>query len=108
MNLCKEYTEGAQVSCAEDVVKYCKDFRKADREYFVVIGLNTRKKIIYKEIAFIGTLDSSIVHPREVFKQAIIRSAACIITIHNHPSGGLTPSDEDLVIWEKLERLERS
>jgi len=103
MRLCREYTNGRTIHNPEDAVHYCNDFRNQDREFFVVIGLNTRKKVIYKDVVFIGSLDSCVIHPREVFKTAIVRSAACIITVHNHPSGGLTPSEEDLQVWKQLE-----
>lgn len=102
MRLCRDYVEGRQITCAEDVAGYCKDLKAQDREFFVVIGLNTRNNAIYREIVFIGTLDASVCHPREVFKMAILKSAHSIITVHNHPSGGLTPSPEDLQSWNQL------
>ena len=103
MKLCREYIKGRTIHNPDDAVHYCSDFRNEDREFFVVLGLNTRKKVIYKDVVFIGTLDASVVHPREVFKTAILRSASCIITVHNHPSGGLQPSEEDLSVWRQLE-----
>jgi len=74
----------------------------ADRECLWVLHLNTRLMIIDKELVHMGTLDASLVHPREVFRKAIINSAASIATVHNHPSGSLEPSSEDKVIWKQL------
>ncbi|OMD43039.1 RadC family protein [Paenibacillus odorifer] len=72
------------------------------REHFVLIFLNTKNRVIGKETIAIGSLDSAIVHPREVFKAAVKRSSAAIIAIHNHPSGDPTPSREDIALTERL------
>jgi DNA repair protein RadC len=74
----------------------------ADRECFWVLHLATSHKVIEKEIVAIGILSSTLIHPREVFKKAIMNSAASIITVHNHPSGSLSPSPEDRSIWRRL------
>lgn len=73
-----------------------------DREHFKVINLNTKNKILYIDTTSIGSLSSSIVHPREVFKLPIKKSAATIILVHNHPSGDSTPSKEDLEVSKRL------
>ena len=73
-----------------------------DREHFVVISLTTKNRVIAIETASIGSLSSSLVHPREIFKNAIRLSAAAIILGHNHPSGDPTPSREDLKITKRL------
>lgn len=75
----------------------------ADREHFVVLLLNTQNKPIGVNTVSIGTLNSSIVHPREVFKPAILASAASIVAMHNHPSGDPEPSDEDIEVTKKLD-----
>ncbi|MCX7611214.1 MAG: DNA repair protein RadC, partial [Ignavibacterium sp.] len=72
------------------------------KEKFMVICLNRANKIICKEVITIGTLDTSVVHPREVFKVAIDNNAASIIIAHNHPSGNPEPSNEDISITKKL------
>jgi DNA repair protein RadC len=72
------------------------------REIFKALLLDTRNKIIQEVTISIGTLDSSIVHPREVFKEAIAASAAGILVGHNHPSGDLSPSPEDLQVTARL------
>lgn len=73
-----------------------------DRETFVVLYLNTKNRVIKKEIVSYGSLNATIVHPREVYKEAILNSAAHVVVAHNHPSGDPTPSNEDLEITEKL------
>lgn len=77
---------------------------RADREAFWVLHLNTAHRVIEKELVALGSLDAAIVHPREVFKKAILNSANAIITIHNHPSDSLSPSDNDKEIWDKLNK----
>src|SRR5690606_663345 len=72
------------------------------RENFVVVWLNTSNKIMGFEVVSIGNLNSSIVHPREVFRGAIVNGAASIILIHNHPSGDPEPSNEDISITQKV------
>jgi DNA repair protein RadC len=74
----------------------------ADRECLWVLHLNTQLELIEKELVSMGTLDSSIAHPREVFKKAILNSAHSIITVHNHPSGDVKPSAEDKKAWERF------
>lgn len=73
-----------------------------DREHFVVIMVNSKNRIIGVNTAHIGSLSSAIVHPREVFKPAIIANSAGIIVGHNHPSGNPTPSREDLNVTARL------
>ena len=72
------------------------------REHFVVILLNARHEALAVETVSIGSLNASIVHPREVFRPAILASAASIIVAHNHPSGDPEPSEEDLSITRRL------
>lgn len=73
-----------------------------DREHFLVMLLNTKHDVIGISTVSIGTLDASIVHPREVFKPAFLASAQAIIVAHNHPSGDLSPSPEDLAVTRRL------
>src|SRR3990172_10475472 len=74
----------------------------ADREHCLVIMLNGKTRITAINTVSIGTLTSSLVHPREVFKPAILTNAASIILAHNHPSGDPTPSEDDLTITKRL------
>lgn len=75
---------------------------KADREHLAAILLDTRNQVIGITTISIGDLSSAIVHPREVFKVAILANSACIIIAHNHPSGDPTPSYEDVQITQRL------
>lgn len=87
----------------EDCANYCmNDMRFLTQEHFVCIYLNTKNQILHKQTIFIGSLNASIVHPREVFKEALRRSAASIICLHNHPSGDPTPSREDIEVTKRL------
>ena len=72
------------------------------KERFIVVCLNSANKIIKFDTISVGNLNSSIVHPREVFKTAIENSSASIILVHNHPSGNPDPSGEDIAITKKL------
>ncbi len=78
-----------------EMLPLIEDFTK---EYFIVLSLNSKNKIIAKQVISIGCLNSNVVHPREVFKFAIMNSACNIIIGHNHPSGDPTPSREDIDI----------
>ena len=77
-------------------------YRDETREHFVLVLLNTKNHIIATPVVSIGSLSASVVHPREVFKEAILYSAACMILVHNHPSGDPTPSREDKAVTERL------
>ena len=77
---------------ASHYIEKLKDLKK---EHFIAVFLDSKNKIIKDEVISIGTLNSSLVHPREVFKEAIKNSANSIILVHNHPSGSVEPSDED-------------
>jgi DNA repair protein RadC len=76
--------------------------RDEQKEKFIVVCLNSANKIIKHETISIGNLNSSIVHPREIFKVAIDCLSASVILIHNHPSGNLEPSNEDISITKKI------
>ena len=80
----------------EEITDYCADMREAAQEMFVVVCLNTRNRIIDRVMVSLGIQDSSLVHPREVFRPAILKSAAAVVLVHNHPSGDSTPSAEDV------------
>lgn len=86
----------------KEVWEELKDIRDNKKEHFVIFYLDTRNQEIKREVISIGLLDSNLVHPREVFEPAIRNLAAQIIVSHNHPSGELEPSDEDLTITKRL------
>lgn len=78
------------------------DLRYLQKEHFVCLFLNTKNHVIGQETLSMGSLNASIVHPREVFRAAIKRSSASIVCAHNHPSGDPTPSPEDVEITKRL------
>ncbi len=73
-----------------------------DKEHFWAIGLNTRNCIKYIELVSLGTVSASLVHPREVFRMAVMCAVSNVILVHNHPSGNPEPSEEDLRITCRL------
>jgi DNA repair protein RadC len=75
---------------------------KRDREHFVTVLLSARNSVLGIETVSVGSLNASIVHPREVFKPAILQSAAAMVLAHNHPSGDPDPSEDDLAITRRL------
>lgn len=87
----------------EDAASYMMaEMSSLTQEHFVVLYLNVKNEVLHKKTIFIGSLNSSIVHPREVYKEAVKHSAASIICLHNHPSGTVTPSPEDIDVTKRL------
>jgi len=91
-----------RLASAQDVYAALADLRAEDREHFVVFDLDVRHRVIARRIVHIGTLTGVEVHPREVFKPAIVNSAAAIIIAHNHPSGDPSPSRQDIELTGRL------
>lgn len=95
--------EKITIRSPRDVANYLiEELRYLKKEHFIAVLLDTKNKVIAKETISIGTLNSSIVHPREVFKPAIKKSVSAIIVVHNHPSGDPTPSREDIEVTKRL------
>ena len=80
-------------------------FNNKKQELFYCLYLNNKQELIGEELLFIGTVNKSITHPREVFKEAYLYSASSIICLHNHPSGDVTPSNDDIVFTEALKEI---
>ena len=80
-------------------------FNGLKQEHFYCLYFNSKQELIGKKLLFIGTLNNSITHPREVFKEAYKLSAYSIICIHNHPSNDITPSKEDIKFTNNLVRI---
>ncbi|MDD2757810.1 MAG: DNA repair protein RadC [Patescibacteria group bacterium] len=87
---------------AQDVWNKMEDLRDSKKEHFVIFYLDTQNQIIEREIISVGTLNESLIHPREVFEPAIAHSAAQVIVAHNHPSGNLKSSPEDIAVTKRL------
>lgn len=95
--------EKVQINSPKDVANYMMaKMEHLKQEQFVVLFLDSKNVVFKQKVIFIGTLNSSIVHPREVFSEAVKIAANAIILLHNHPSGDVTPSREDLITTERL------
>jgi DNA repair protein RadC len=86
----------------EDIQDRCRAYVAARKEHFLALHLNTRHVVVREELVSVGSLSASIVHPREVFRSAILETSASLILVHNHPSGDPTPSDDDIEITMRL------
>lgn len=107
IELAKRYSSHSnkKIDSAEEVYHELKSFAKKQQEYFLVMTLDGASHLINTRTVFIGTLNQTLVHPREVFADAIADRAAGIIVAHNHPSGTLQPSRADIGITERLEEV---
>jgi len=76
--------------------------RDKTREHLMVIYLNARNEMIFKKPMFVGTLNANLVHPREIFAEALKQNAASVILVHNHPSGDSEPSEEDIKVTKRI------
>ncbi len=95
-----------RINNSEKIFNYFKSiFSDCMQECFYAIYLDASKKVIKVKLLFKGTLDHSLVHPREIFKEAYMLSASSIICIHNHPSGNINPSNEDKILTNNLVRI---
>ena len=90
------------IRSAKDVYEHVNDMHNLPKEYLRGLYLNTHNQIIHDEVISIGTINSNIVHPREVFRPAVEYNAAAIVLVHNHPSGIATPSEQDIEITKQL------
>ena len=97
-----EVSERPIIDSPEKAVEQLSDIRDKKQEYFVCLTLDGANRLIAKRIITIGTLTASLVHPREVFAEAITDRAASIIVAHNHPSGTLTASSADSEVTQRL------
>lgn len=98
----RQLNKGASINTADGAVALVPELRDLKQEHLVVLSLDGANRLISKRTVSIGTLNSSLVHPREVFAEAITERAASVILIHNHPSGDTTPSQEDLLVTEGI------
>jgi DNA repair protein RadC len=90
------------INSVKDVIAQAVYMRDKTREHFMTIYLNARNEMIFKKPMFIGTLNASLVHPREIFQEALKQNAASVILVHNHPSGDPEPSQDDLEVTKRL------
>ena len=91
------------ISSPKDAYEMIKDqLEDLDREQFIIACLNTKNEPTNITVVSVGSINKAIVHPREVFKTAILSNAASIMTFHNHPSGDTIPSDQDIQLTHRL------
>ncbi|WP_232828004.1 RadC family protein [Paraliobacillus sp. X-1268] len=91
------------IRSAQDAYELAKSFLEdKDREHFIVVSLDTKNQPVSINVCHIGSLNASLVSPREVMKAAILSSAASILIFHNHPSGLTDPSNEDIKVTKRL------
>lgn len=97
---------GQKYNSSEEVARseFARSLLKSDREKFICMHLNVKNQIVSFEVVSTGSLTSSIVHPREVYKGAILSNSASVIFMHNHPSGDPEPSIDDMEITKRLEK----
>lgn len=93
---------GIKLDSTEKVYKYYKNKIDSFQEHFYCIYLDATNKVIKEKLLFIGTANYSLVHPRDVFKEAYLLNASNIICVHNHPSGEVNPSKDDILITNRL------
>jgi DNA repair protein RadC len=94
--------DGMVVRSAGDVMPLLNGLGDKKQEHFVCVTLNGANRLIARRVVTIGLADQALVHPREVFAQALVERAAKVIVAHNHPAGDLRPSGEDVQVTEKL------
>lgn len=90
------------IASAKDAIAQLQELRTAKKEHFVALYLNARNQLVHKELVSVGTLSTSLVHPREVFKPAVDYLAASVIVAHNHPSGDPESSADDIEVTKRL------
>ena len=96
-----------KITTPKDIAEQLKYIENKEQEHFVVIGLSSANTILFNEIITIGLVNSSQVHPREVFKKVIINNCVSFIVAHNHPSGNLTPSAQDIKVTQNLKECSK-
>lgn len=100
--------ESPRIESEEDFYDYVKELEDYDKEQFVAVYVDTRNRVLGTHIVSIGTVNASLVHPREVFKPAFFLNAASVLIAHNHPSGDPEPSDADIEMTEQLAEAGRT
>ena len=100
----EQYFHSNSIKNSSDIYELFSYLSRETKEYFIAIHLDTKNRIICIDTISIGSLFSSIVHPREVFKSVLLSSAASIAIVHNHPSGTPEPSTDDINITKKLRK----
>ena len=95
----------APIKSPTDIVPFVKNYAVCDKEHFLLVTLNGGHEIIQIHVITVGTLNRTLIHPREIFSVAMRDNAAAIIVSHNHPSGNCEPSEEDIQVTETLRKV---
>lgn len=98
---------GTPIHCPEDALPHLGWMMSCRREHFHALYLDTRRRLLASETISVGTMEASLVHPREVFRPALLAGASALIVAHNHPSGDPEPSAEDLALTHRLDKAAR-
>lgn len=96
------YLANRRITTSQQLYEFFADLNLEVKEHFLAVHLDSKNRVQCLDRVSLGSLNASIVHPREVFKAALLSSAAAIILVHNHPSGDPTPSREDLELTNRL------
>ncbi len=96
---------GVKLTNPEIVFNYFQNLNTLSQEHFYCLYLNSAKKVLKEKLLFVGTVNYSMIHPRDIFKEAFLLNAVSIICIHNHPSGDVTPSKNDINMTENLKQV---
>ena len=99
------YLDSRRIKKPQDVYELLFDLQLEAKEHFLTLHLDGKNKILCMDRVSVGSLNQAIVCPREVFKNALLSSAAALILVHNHPSGDPDPSDEDKAITKRLQEV---
>lgn len=100
------YKELVKLTSPESIVNYFyNEYKNIHQEIFYVVYLDNQKNYIDKKLLFKGTVNYSLVHPREIFKEAYLLSASYIVCVHNHPSGNALPSKNDMELTERIKEI---
>lgn len=101
----ESFISNIKLHSPENIYNFMRDsLEMKEQEYLIGLYLNTKGELIKKEVLFIGSLNSSLIHPREVFKHAVLNSSASIIICHNHPSGDPSPSSQDIRVTKIIHK----
>jgi DNA repair protein RadC len=104
----KDFEYKEKIKSAEQIYeKYKPILLNEKQEYFYCLYLNVKNEILAEKLLFKGTINYSVVHPREIFKNAYLLSATSIICFHNHPSMDTTPSEEDIILTKKINEISK-
>ncbi len=94
-----------RITSPDMVYDYYKNIINEQQEYFYCLYLDSNKKVLREKLLFIGTVNQSMVHPRDVFKEAYLVNATALICVHNHPAGNVKPSREDILVTDRLDKI---